>query len=306
MRGDGQDDGLEGGNLRGQLQPALVPVRHDDGPDQAGGYAPAGLVAVLQVAFFGQVLHVKGHGEVGAEVVRGAGLQGLAILHHGLDRIGRPGTGKFFLLALLPGEYRDGQHILADLAVDIQHQQGLLLGLLRRRVHGVALLPPELAGAQEGAGGLFPAHHAAPLVILHRQIAPGLHPSGKHGAEDGLAGGAHGQPLLQHLVAALGHPGHLGREALHVLGLLEQQGFRDQHRHRHVLVPRLHKPPIQRRLDKLPDAVAVGLHRHGAAHGRIIHQIRLRHHVRIPLGEVFIPRCNVLYKFLLCLCHNAS
>ena len=275
VRGHGHDDGLNGRDVRGELEAALVAVGHDDGPDEAGGHAPAGLMDVGELAFLAEVLDIVGLGEVGAEVVAGAGLQGLAVLHHGLHGVGGPGAGELFLVALLSHVYGQGQGLFGHLTVDLQHGQGLLLGLLGGGVDGVALLPEELAGAKEGARALFPAHHAAPLVVLHGQVAPAAHPLGIHGAEDRLARGAHGQALLQLLAAALGHPRHLRREALHVLGLLEQQAFGDEHGHVDVLVAAFLEAAVELLLDALPDGEAVGADDHAAANRRVVNQLAL-------------------------------
>jgi hypothetical protein len=57
-----------------------------------------------------------------------------------------------------------------------------------------------------------------------------MYPLGIHGAYDGLAGGAYGKALRKLFVAAVRDPRHLGREALHMLGLLEQQALRYEKR----------------------------------------------------------------------------
>ena len=169
----------------------------------------------------------------------------------------------------------------------------------------MALLPPEFRRAQEGAGGLFPAHHRAPLVILEGQVAVGLHPLGEHGAENGFTGGTHGQAFLELFGAALGDPGHFGGEAFHVVGFLQQQGFGNQHGHGHVFVARILEHLVQLLMDQFPDAVAVGLERHAAAHGGVVHQVGLGDHVGIPLGEILVPGGDVLHEFLfLFLCHE--
>ena len=86
--------------------------------------------------------------------------------HLGFDGIGRLGTGKLLLIGLAALDNRDGQILLADIRVAVQLLLGLSLGLGGSLVDGVAFLPPELTAAQEGTGGLFPAHHAAPLLSL--------------------------------------------------------------------------------------------------------------------------------------------
>ena len=58
---------------------------------------------------------------------------------------------------------------------------------------------------------------------------------------------------------------------------------------------------VQLLLDQLPDAVAVGLDRHAAAHGRIVHEVGELHDVGIPLGKVLAARRDMLHKLLLIL-----
>ena len=99
--------------------------------------------------------HVISLAELIAKVVAGAALQGLAVLHHGLDGIGGLGTGKLFLVGLAALHHGDGQILLADICVAVQLLLGLSLSLGGSLVDGVAFLPPELAAAQEGTGGLF-------------------------------------------------------------------------------------------------------------------------------------------------------
>jgi hypothetical protein len=113
--------------------------------------------------------------------------------------------------------------VLAELGIALQLLLRLGDGLLGRGVEGVALLPEELPVAQEGAGGLLPAQHGAPLVIEHGQVPPGVDDPAPVVAEQRLGGGADAQPLLQLLAAAHGDPGALGGEALHMVLLLLQQ-----------------------------------------------------------------------------------
>jgi hypothetical protein len=89
-------------------------------------------------------------------------------------------------------------------------------------VGGVALLPEELARAQEDPRAQLPAHHVGPLVEQQRQVAVAAHPLGHELADHGLAGGAHHDRLGELLAAAVGDHGQLRREALDVLGLAAQ------------------------------------------------------------------------------------
>ena len=86
----------------------------------------------------------------------------------------------------------------------------------------MTLLPQELYGAQERAGGLLPADNGAPLVIVLRQVAVGLHDLLIQFAEQGFGSRANAQALLQLLVAAVGYPCHFGSKALDMVLLLLQ------------------------------------------------------------------------------------
>ena len=79
----------------------------------------------------------------------GAALQRLAVLHHGFDGVGSLSTGELFLIGLAALDNRDSQVLLADVCVAVQLLLGLSLGLGGSLVDGVALLPPELAAAQD-------------------------------------------------------------------------------------------------------------------------------------------------------------
>src|SRR4051794_27655006 len=102
---------------------------------------------------------------------------------------------------------------------------------------GMALLPEELRGAQEGAGHLLPAQYVAPLGDQDGKVAIALDPVAVKVADDALGGRTDREPLLQLLAPPNGHPGKLRIEALDVLGLLLEVALRDQERKVGVLVP---------------------------------------------------------------------
>ncbi len=81
MLGNGDDDGLDGGDGGGQNKAVIITVGHNDGADEAGGGAPGGLVGVLKFVVAVKVLNVKGLGKVGTEVVGSGGLKGFAVVH---------------------------------------------------------------------------------------------------------------------------------------------------------------------------------------------------------------------------------
>ena len=286
--GDGDHHHLGGGDDGGQHQTVVVAVGHDDGADQAGGRAPACLERVLQGVVAAGEGHVIGAGELIAEEVAGAGLEGLVVLHHALDGVGGLGAGELLLVGLAALHHGHGQRVPAHVGVAVELLLRLGLGLGGGLVDGVALLPPELAGAQEGAGGLFPADNTAPLVIQHGQLAVAVEHVGPVVAEHGLRRGTEGQTLLQRLAAAVGDPGHLGGEALHQLALLFQQALGDQNGHGHIDVAGLFELRVHVLLDILPNGVAIRSQDQEALDAGVVHQLRLQADVRIPLGEILL------------------
>ena len=215
------------------------------------------------------------------------------------------GAGELLLVGLAALHHRHGQVVLTEVGVDVEHLLGFGNGLLGGGVHGVALLPQELPVAQEGAGGLLPPQHGAPLVVQLGQIPVGVDDMGVVLAEQGLGGGADAVPLLQLLTAAVGHPGALGGEALHVILLLLEQALGDQHGQIHVLMPGLLELLVQNLLEILPDGVAVGAEDEHTLDGGVVNQLRLPAHVGKPLGEVHLHVGDLLH-LLLVLCHVYS
>ncbi len=261
---------------------------HDHRADHAGGGAPGGLEGILQLIVPAGEGHVVGPGELVAEIVGGGALQGLVVLHQAFHGVGGLRAGKLLLLGLLAGHHGDGQHILKEVRIAAQLLLGLGLGLLRGLMERVALLPPELSGAQEGAGGLFPADDGAPLVIEHGQLPVGMEHIVPMIAEHGLGGGTEGQPLLQLLAAAHGDPGHLGGKAVDQLALLLQKALRDEHGHGHVFMAGLFELGVHNALDILPDGIAIGPQDGKALHAGIFHQLRLAADIGIPLGKILL------------------
>ena len=296
------DHQLDGRDARRQDEALVVAVGHDDRADQAGGHAPRGLLHVLQGVVLIRVGHVERLGKAVAEVVARAGLQRLAVVHHGLDGVGLFRARKALLLGLFALEDRDGEVLLAEGRVDVQHAQGLLHRLLGGGVDGVALLPPELTAAQEWTSGLFPAHDRAPLVVQLGQVAPGTDDLCVMLAEQGLRGRAHAQALLQLLRAAVGHPRDLGRKALDVVLLLLQQALRDEDRHGDVLMPGRLEHAVQHMLDVLPQRLRVRPHDHAALDRGIVDHLGLFDDVRIPLRKVHIHGRDLADQLFL-ICH---
>ena len=160
------------------------------------------------------------------------------------------------------------------------------------------LLPPELAAAQEGAGGLFPADNAAPLVVLHGKLTVAVQHAGPVVAEHGLAGGTHGQTLFQLVGTAHRDPRHLRREAIDQFAFLLQQAFRDQHGHCHVLMAGGLEAGIHVLLDQLPDGLTVGAQDDETLHAGVLHQLCLHADIGVPLCEVLFLAGDRLYELL--------
>ena len=73
MLGDGQDNHLNGRDLRRQHQTVVVAVGHDDTADQTGGNAPGSFVGIgLLVVLVGE-LDLESLGETVTEIVGSAG-----------------------------------------------------------------------------------------------------------------------------------------------------------------------------------------------------------------------------------------
>ena len=300
---DRHDGDLDRGDGGRQDQPLVVAVGHDDRADDPGGHPPAGLERVLQLVVPPREGDVEGAGEPVPEIVAGAALQRLAVVHHRLDGVGRLRARELLAVGLAALDHRDLQVVLAEFRVAVELLLGLGDRLLGGLVDGVALLPPELPAAQEGAGGLFPTDHAAPLVVQQRQVAVGLQHMGEVVAEQRLTGGPHAEPLLQLLGAADRHPGALGGEALDMVLLLLQQALGDKQRHRHVLMAGRLEHPVQNVLDVLPDRIAVGAQDHAALDRGVVHQLRLLADIGVPLGKVLVDGGDGLHQFLVLFTH---
>ncbi len=121
-------------------------------------------MAELLATFLVLVLNARRVGKIGAEVMAGARLQRLAILHHRLDAPGLHRTGKALVLGLFASDHRQRQVILGAGAVHFQRavRFGQRIGAVG--MGGMAFLPQEFGGAQEHTGAHFPTDHVGPLV----------------------------------------------------------------------------------------------------------------------------------------------
>ena len=102
--------------------------------------------------------------------MRRTGLQGLAVLHHGLDAESIEGSGETLVLRLVAYHYRQGHVGTGEVSIDLHHPLSLLHRFLSRGVGRVSLLPQELGGTEEKAGPHLPTHHIGPLIDQYGQI----------------------------------------------------------------------------------------------------------------------------------------
>jgi hypothetical protein len=125
-------------------------------------------------------------------------------------------------------------------------------------------------------------------------------------AKQHLGGGADAIALLQLFAAAMGHPGALGRKAVHVVLLLLKQGLWDEHGQIDVLMPCRFEHGVQLMLDVFPNGVAIGAIDEHAFDGGVVNQLRLFAHVGIPLGKVHLHVGDLLHLLFVVLSHIIS
>ena len=171
---------------------------------------------------------------------------------------------------------------------------GLLGGLMDR----MALLPPELARAQERPCRLFPTDDGAPLVVEHRKLAVGLQNARPMVAEHRLGRGSERQPLFELLAAAHRDPCDLGGKAVDEFALFFEQALRNQNRHRHVLMAGLLELRVHDRLDILPDRVAIRAQNRKALDRRVFHELGLAADVGVPLRKIDLHVGDLLHFLL--------
>ena len=133
-------------------------------------------------------------------------------------------------------------------------------------MHGVSLLPEEFGGAQKRTGGFFPPDHIDPLVIELGKVSVGMNDVLEVLAEQRFGGGTHAQPFRQLVLSAHCDPGALRRKALHMILLLLQKTFGNEHGHIDILVSQSLEPGVQVPLNVFPNGISVGTDDHTALH----------------------------------------
>ncbi len=304
--GDRDHDHLDRRDARRQNQAVVVAVHHDQRADHTRGGAPRGLVRIVELVVLAGKGDAKALGKAVSEIVRGAALQSNAVVHHRLDGIGSLRAGELLLFGLLTGHGRDRHGFGIKIGVDLEHTQGLFLCFLGGGVHGVTLLPEKFRGAQERTRGLFPSHHAAPLVVELGQVAVGVDDLFVVLTEQGLGGRTHSQTLGELFLTADRHPRTLRRKALHMILFALQKALGNKHGHIDVFVTGLLEASVHVRLHQLPNRVAVGTDNHAALDARIISQLRLFDNVGVPFCKILVAARDSLDHLFISSHMNAS
>ena len=276
-------------------------MRHDDAADHARRNAPAGGMRQALAAFAVLVLDARSLREIGAEIMAGARLQRLAVLHHRLDRPGLDRARETLVLGLFAGHHRQREVLVGESAIDLEHGKRVLFGLSLFGMRGMAFLPQEFAGAQEHARAHFPAHDIGPLVELERQVAPALDPA-RHGiADDRFRRRADNQRFFQLGFGIGDQPAILARdqpvmrdhrhflcEAFDMLCLALEVRQRDEDREIGVFMPRRLDPVVEQTLHAFPDAKAPRADHHAATHARFLGHFGGADDVLVPGGEIIV------------------
>ena len=276
----------------------IIRMRHDHAADEAGRDAPRRGVGILLSGVLVLETDVTRLGEVLTEVVRGAGLQGLAVLHHRFDAKGIDGAWEAFAFGLAALDDRHRHVVFREVGIDLEHLVRLFDSFGFRRMDGVAFLPEELGGAKEEARAHFPADDVSPLVDEDREVAIRLHPLRVSFANDGLRGRSDDERLLElarrdefairaGFEARVGDDGTFLGEAIDVRGFLLNVANRNEEREVGVHMAGLLEHRVEVALDVLPEGVAPRLDDHAAADGAILGQVGVLDDLEVPLRVVF-------------------
>ena len=100
------------------------------------------------------------------------GLEGLSVLHHGLDRHCIESTGETLVRALVADDDRKGHRVAGEVSIYVDHTLLLLLSLLCGSMCGMSLLPEEFGGTEEESCPHLPAYNVGPLVAEDWKVSP--------------------------------------------------------------------------------------------------------------------------------------
>ena len=99
---------------------------------------------ILQLIVLIGVLNVECPCKAIPEIVGCPGLQSLSVMHQCLNRVGRFSPGKLLFVGLSSLDHRDGQFLLTEIRIKVEHLDRPLLGILRRRMGSMPFLPQKL------------------------------------------------------------------------------------------------------------------------------------------------------------------
>ena len=254
----------------------------------------------MQLVLLVDELHVKCLGEILTQEVACTRLQGLTVLHHGFDGVGLESTCKALVGSLDTLNDGDSHVFLSKVGIDVEHLDGLSLGLFLSGMGSVTLLPQELGGAQEHTGAHLPTEYVSPLVDEQWQIAIAVDPIAVGVPDDGLTGGTDHQFLLQTCrgvdddtltlriihQAVMGNNSALLGEAFHMISLSAQERLGNEQGEISVLHAGSLEHVIKLTLHLFPDGVAIRLDDHAATHSRLLGQVGFHYQFIIPLRVI--------------------
>ena len=313
---DGHNDDFNGGELGRKHEALVVAVGHDEGANESGADAPRRSPNVRLPPLLVRERHVERLGEVLAQEVGGAGLQGFAVLHERLDAVRVLGAREALALGLHALDDGHRHEVLREVGVDLEHLLGFFDGLVLGRVGRVAFLPEEFCGAQEQARAHLPAHHVGPLVHEEGKVAVALDPALVGVPDDGFGGGANDEFFLEFGVGVDHHSPSVGvvlqtvmrhhrallGEALHMRRFLAQVALGDEQREVGVDVARVLEHAVKHVLHPFPNRKPVRLDDHAPLHVAVLGEVRLHNELVVPFAVVFFAGSELAGHFWYGLC----
>ena len=280
-------------------------MRHNDGTDQTRGYAPRSLMRISKLVVFGGKLNIECLCKAIPKVVGSTCLQCLSIVHQCFNGIGCNSAGKLIAFGFSALYHRHSQGLLTEGGIGVQHTLGFFECLLCGCMNGVTFLPQEFSGTQERTRGLFPAHHANPLVIQLRQIPVAVYDVGIVLTEQCFRSRTHTEPFFQLFASAVGDPCHFRCKAFYVILFLFEQAFRNKHRHADIFMSGFLKHAVQNMLHILPDGVTIRTNDHTALDAGVFDKLCFFYNIGIPLCEILIHGGDFSHLFFVAFCHIA-
>ena len=236
---DGHDHHLERSDGRGEDDALLIPMDADDGPQESFGHAVGGLMHILVLSLLILVHDSVGFREIGAVLVDGTKLHGLAIGHETVDPKGVVSTRELVPVRSFQDEIGDAQP-LREACQDPEVLPDLTFGILQVHVGGMRLEEMDLPDTDKGLRhlGLVP-EDVHDLVGLQREIGMGADPEIEHGVHGGLRRRTEEERDIELVQPPPGYPVDLGIESLDVVPFLREFGLGDKERKMDLSVVRV-------------------------------------------------------------------